>query len=482
MSITGVSLLAEARSTIRLAVPVVAAQLAQMSMGLVDTIMVGRLGKEALAGVALGNTVFFFLVVTSMGVVMAVGPMVSQAHGAGEHEPIERSVRQGFWLAAMLTVPAFLVLWNIGPLLRWGGQPATAVIDAQGYIRAVVWGFFPFLGYMVLRGFVEGISRPLPVTVIAFVGVLLNVLSNYTLMFGKFGFPALGLVGTGWASTIVFWFLLVALALYCRHETTLKEYRIFSTLGRPDADYFRELFKIGWPIGVSLGIESGLFMLTALMIGLIGTTPLAAHQVALQCAAFTFMVPLGVGMAASVRVGQSIGRQDPDGARLAGFVAVALAALFMSGAAVVFWAAPRSIIGLFLDLGDPDNRVVVELAVTLLGIAAVFQVFDGVQVSAAGALRGLKDTRRPMLIGFVSYWLIGLTSGYVMGFVMGWGARGLWYGLVLGLAAAAFLLTRRFRRLTTSGADGSDNPGIPVTDRTHAPTPGARHVELPDTR
>ncbi len=448
MSSQRTRLLTEARSTLRLAVPVVAAQLAQMSMGLVDTIMVGRLGKEALAGVALGNTVFFFLAITSMGVVMAVGPMVSQAFGAGEHEPIERSVRQGFWLAAMLTVPAFLILWNIGPLLRWGGQPAGAVADAQGYIRAIVWGFLPFLWYMVLRGFVEGISRPLPVTVIASVGVILNVLSNYTLMFGKFGFPALGLVGTGWASTIVFWFLLISLALYCRYEKTLKEYRIFSTLGRPDADYFRELFKIGWPIGVSLGIESGLFMLTALMIGTIGTMPLAAHQVALQCAAFTFMVPLGVGMAASVRVGQSIGRGDVRGARRAGFVAVGLAALFMSAAAIVFWIMPRSIIGVFLDLDAADNRAVVELAVTLLGIAAVFQVFDGIQVSAAGALRGLKDTRRPMLIGFVSYWLIGLSSAYVMGFIIGWGAVGLWYGLVLGLAAAALLLTGRFRRMT----------------------------------
>lgn len=437
----------EARSTLRLALPVVAAQLGQMSMGLVDTIMVGRLGKEALAGVALGNTVFFFFTVTSMGVVMAVGPMVSQAHGAGEHEPIERSVRQGFWLVAALTVPAVLILWNIGPLLVSIGQPATTVADAMGYIHAIVWGFFPFLGYMVLRGFVEGISRPLPVTVITLVGVMLNVASNYVLMFGKLGLPALGLVGTGWASAIVFWFLVVTLALFCRHERTLRTYEIFSTIGRPDPHYFRELFKIGWPIGVALGIESGLFMLTALMIGTIGTTALAAHQVALQCAAFTFTVPLGIGMAAAVRVGQAIGKGDPDGARRAGFVAIALAALFMSGAGVAFWTLPRSIIGLFLDLGSAENRVVVELAITLLGVAAVFQVFDGIQVSAAGALRGLKDTRRPMLIGFISYWLIGLTSAYAMGFILGWGALGLWYGLVLGLAAAAVLLTLRFGRM-----------------------------------
>lgn len=434
----------------RLAGPVVAAQLAQMSMGLTDTIMVGRLGEEALAGVALGNTVFFFLAVTSMGVVMAVGPMVSQAYGAGSREPIERSVRQGFWLGAALAVPAFVILWNIAPILRTAGQPAATVADAQAYIRAIVWGFLPFLWFMGLRSFVEGISRPLPATVIAFLGVGLNIGANYVLMFGKLGLPALGLVGTGWASTIVFWFLLLALAFYVRHERTLRTYRIFSTLGRPDLHYFRELFRIGWPIGVSLGIESGLFMLTALMIGLFGTTALAAHQVALQCAAFTFMVPLGIGMAASVRVGHAAGRMDPDGARLAGSVGISLSAVFMACAAVAFWTLPRTIIGLFLDLGDEANRQVVRLAVALLSVAAVFQVFDGIQVSTAGALRGLKDTRRPMLIGFVSYWLIGLTSAWLLGFVLELGAVGLWWGLVLGLAAAAVLLTHRFRRMTSA--------------------------------
>lgn len=448
VSASSAGLRQEAGATLRLAGPVVAAQLAQMSMGLTDTIMVGRLGKEALAGVALGNTVFFFLLLMSMGVVMAVGPMVSQAHGAREHKSIERSVRQGLWLGAALALPAFLLLWNVGPLLRGSGQPVETVAAAEGYIRAIVWGYLPFLWFMALRSFVEGLSMPVPVTVITVVGVVLNIAANHVLMFGALGIPAMGLTGTGWASTVVYWFLLMALAIFVRRHRVLRRYRIFRTLGSPDAQFFRELFRIGWPIGVSLGIESGLFMATALMIGLMGTTALAAHQVALQCAAFTFMVPLGVGMAASIRVGQAAGRGDQRGVQLAGRVGVGLAALFMSAAAICFWVFPKEIIGIFLDLNDPSNLPVVDLAVVLLGIAAVFQVFDGIQVSAAGALRGLKDTRRPMMIGFVAYWLIGLTSGCVFGFVLGWGAVGLWWGLVLGLAAASVLLSLRFRRLS----------------------------------
>jgi MATE family multidrug resistance protein len=437
----------EALATLRLAVPVVAAQLAQMSMGLADTIMVGRLGTEALAGVALGNTIFFFLLLVSMGVVMAIGPMVSQGHGAGDRETIERSVRQGFWLGAALAVPAFVLLWNVAPLLRAIGQPPDTVSAAEGYLHAIVWGYLPFLWFMALRSFVEGLSRPLPVTVIASAGVALNIAANYTLMYGAFGLPAMGLVGTGWASTMVYWYLLLALALFVSRDSTLRGYRVFRKIGRPDPRYFRELVRIGWPIGVSLGVESGLFMATALMIGLIGTTALAAHQVALQCAAFTFMVPLGVGMAASIRVGQAAGRGDRHGVRRAGFVGIGLAALFMSAAAVGFRVLPEMIIGFFLDLDEPSNQPVVDLAVVLLGVAAIFQVFDGIQVSAAGALRGLKDTRWPMVIGFVAYWLIGLTSGSVFGFVFGWGAEGLWWGLVLGLAAASLLLTLRFHRL-----------------------------------
>lgn len=445
-------------ATVRLAGPVVAAQLAQMSMGLTDVIMVGRLGEEALAGIALGNAVFVFLSLSGMGVMMAVGPMVSQAHGSGRKEPIGRSVRQGFWVGLMLAIPSVILLSSLEPILMAAGQPEQTVAHAMRYLHAIKWGYLPFLWLMVLRCFVEGISRPWPVTIITACGVLLNVAANSVLIYGKLGFPAMGIAGTGWASTIVFWFLILALTTYIQIVPTLRSYAVFTTIGRPDPVYFRRLFQIGWPIGVALGIESGLFTCTALLMGRIGPTALAAHQVALQCAAFAFMVPLGVGMAAAVRVGHAVGRGDRRGVRRAGFIGVALAASFMILAALCFVIFPHTIIRLFLDASDPGNEAVVSLAVTLLGIAAVFQVFDGIQVSAAGSLRGLKDTRRPMLIGFVSYWLVGLTAGYALAFVFGFGAPGLWWGLVLGLATASVLLSWRFHRLSKSHPPPESEP------------------------
>jgi MATE family multidrug resistance protein len=436
----------ELRRTVRLAGPVAAAQLAQISMGFVDTLMVGRLGQEALAGVALGNTLFFFLFLVCTGVVQAVGPMVSQAHGAGTREPVERSVRQGLWLGLFLAVPAGLICWNAEPLLRLLGQTDPAVTQATGYLRAILWGLPAILWFMALRSFVEGLARPLPVTIITALGVGLNVMANYGLMFGAWGLPALGLVGTGWASTVVYWSLFAMLGLFVARVAPFRDYRIFRHLRVPDPTYLRELLRIGGPMGASSGIESGLFMITTLMMGWIGTTALAAHQIALQCAAFTFMVPLGIGIAGSVRVGQAAGRGAAADARRAGLAAIAVATTFMVGAAVLFWSAPGWIVGLYLDAQDPGSTAVAQMATSLLAIAAVFQVFDGVQVAAMGALRGLKDTRVPMLIALATYWGIGLSAGYGLGFVAGWGGPGLWWGLVLGLLAAAVLLTRRFGR------------------------------------
>ncbi|MFW5972850.1 MAG: MATE family efflux transporter [Bacteroidota bacterium] len=439
----------EIRATALLAGPVVAAQLGHTSMSFIDTLMVGRLGPEALAGVALGSSIFFFVFVFCLGVLMAVGPMVAHAYGADDPEPIGRSVRQGFWLAAALGVPASILLWNAEPFLRLTGQTEEAVIGASGYLRAIVWGLLPALFLVVLRAFMEALSRPWPVTIITLAGVAVNAVSNYLLMFGVPGvIPPLGLVGTGLASTIVFASMFLLLVAYIVAQRDLRVFGIFRRLGRPDPYYFRELFRIGWPIGITMGVETSLFVITALLIGTLGTVPLAAHQIALQCAAFTFMVPLGIGIATSVRVGQFAGRLDRRGSRIAGFAGLSLSASFMLFAALAFWLAPLEIVGLYLDAGSEEAMPVVDLAVSLLGIAAIFQLFDGLQVSAGGALRGLKDTRVPMIIGAISYLGIGLATGYVSGFVVGFGVRGLWWGLVLGLATAATLLTWRFAAMT----------------------------------
>jgi len=470
----------ELRATLRLAGPVVAAQLAHISMGFVDTVMVGRLGPEALAGVALGNTIFFFFAIMGMGVVRAVGPMVSQAVGAKEAMAVGRSVRQGLWMATGLGLVILLILSNVEPVLRWTGQEAVAIDGATRYLDAIRWGILPFLGFVALRSFVEGLSRPLPVTIIAFVGVAVNIGANELLMFGRWGLPALGLAGTGWASTLVFSIMFGLLALFVHRTAPFAEHGVFTRIREPDRTYLRELIRIGAPMGASRGVESSLFMITTVLMGTLGTTALAAHQVALQCAAFAFMVPLGIGMAGTVRVGQAAGARDEAGARRAGGVAMGLATFFMVGTAVLFWTLPRPLVGLYLDLSDPGNAEVVALAVQLLGVAAVFQLFDGLQVAAHGALQGLKDTRVPMGIAMMTYWGIGLTTGYLWGVRGGGGPEALWWGLVVGLATAAVLLLLRFHWqveraveeevVPSTSDDGDPSVDVPPVPATEEPT------------
>jgi MATE family multidrug resistance protein len=354
-----------------------------------------------------------------------------------------------------------------------------AVEGATAYLDAIRWGILPFLGFVALRSFVEGLSRPLPVTVIAFVGVVINIGANELLMFGRWGLPALGLAGTGWASTIVFSVMFALLALFVHRTDPFAEHGVFTRIREPDRTYLGELVRIGAPMGASRGVESSLFTITTVMMGTLGTTALAAHQVALQCAAFAFMVPLGIGMAGTVRVGQTAGAQDEAGARRAGGVAMGLATLFMVGTAVLFWTLPQPLVGLYLDLSDPGNAEVVALAVQLLGVAAVFQLFDGLQVAAHGALQGLKDTRVPMGIAMVTYWGIGLTTGYLWGVWGGGGPEALWWGLVVGLAAAAVLLVVRFHRqveraveeeAVPAAEDGGASMDVPPVPAKEEPT------------
>lgn len=410
--------------------------------------MVGRLGPAALAGVSLGSTLFFSAMIFCMGILLAVGPMVSQAFGADDEQSIGRSVRQGLWMTVVLSIVAFTFVQNGEHALRLLGQSEVNIEAAGSYLFAISWGIPSFLGFITLRAFMEAVSRPRIVTVVAIVGVFLNIFLNYILMFGKLGFPAMGLVGTGWASSCVFTFNFLILLVVVAKQKAFKQYHIFSKLGRPDPAYFKDLFRIGWPIGSSMGVEMSLFMFTVFMMGWLGTTELAAHQVAIQCASFTFMVPLGIGMASSVRVGQAIGNKDINGAAIAGFTGIGFSVIFMMVAALFFWVTPRLIISLYLDLELPANFEVVEMAAGLLMLAAIFQVFDGIQVSVMGALRGMKDTKQPMFICLFAYWGVGLTSGYLLAFHFGYGEKGLWWGLVVGLAAASVLLTRRFYRLS----------------------------------
>ncbi len=445
----------ESRRVSLLSIPIVATQLGQISNGFVDVMMVGRLGAPELAGVALGNATYFLFALIGIGILLAVGPMVSQAYGAGKHDPIGRTTRQALWLATLLSLPVLLIMWNAK--LPWSlmQQDATTMAYAEGYLQAAMWGFLPFMWFNALRNFVEAIARPLPITMIIVMGILLNIGANYGLMFGNFGLPRLGLIGTGWATSIVHWFMFTCIALYVAFQEPYRSYGVLRKLRTPDFSYFRELLRVGLPIGGSIGLEVTLFSATAFLIGTYGAIPIAAHQIAIQCAAIAYMVPLGIGLATSVRVGQNVGAKDFYAAKISGYAGMTLALIFMSCTALLFFLAPNFIVGIYLDTNDPTNLETVLQVISLLGIAALFQLFDGLQATALGALRGLKDTRIPMVLGFIAYWLIGMPTGLGLGFGLEMGPEGFWWGLVIGLLAASIMFTYRFVHMTNRLKDNN---------------------------
>jgi MATE family multidrug resistance protein len=438
--------IAEIKECLLLAVPLAGAQLSQAATTFVDTVMMGILGSQIIAAGALGAATFYLLISVGSAIMSAVSPLAAEAYGAGRVELIGRVVRQGLWLSVILAIPVTLLIWHSGALLRLLGQEPVNVALAELYLRAIAWGYFPGLGFAVLKSFVSALSQPRPVIVTMIGGTLFNVAANYVLAFGKFGMPALGIAGLGWASALSLWGMFAALAIYILSHPQLRVYGVFTNLHQFEGKGFGELVRVGVPIGVLAGVEGGFFTFVTFLMGQLGTVTLAAHQIALQTAVVTFTIGLGISIASTVRVGQLIGQENPQGARLAGFVSIGIAASFMAMMGILFWTIPGRIVSLYIDTADPANAAVVTLAKTLLGVAAMFQIVDGIQVTAAGALRGLKDTRVPLLIGILAYWGIGLPCGYTLGLGLGFGSVGLWWGFAIGLAVAAGVLTWRFSK------------------------------------
>ena len=423
---------------LRLAVPVVVIQVGMMAMGVVDTIMVGHISARALAAVALGNLYFFGLAVFAMGTLMVLDPVVAQAVGAGDRGAVARAVQRGVLLAGMLTVPVALLLTLAGPVFRLLGQPDEVIPLAASYSVVTAPGVFPFLLFVVFRQTLQSMSRTAPI-VIAILGAnLVNAGLNWVLIYGHAGLPAMGVVGSAWATTISRGLLAAGLWAGARKELgpllwpPRPEIWQWPPLGR--------MLRLGIPIGTQHVLEFGAFALVALMMGWIGTREMAGHQIAINLAALTFMVPLGVGDAGSVLVGQAVGRDDPEDTRGAARAALACGFTFMSLTAALFLAIPGPLARLYSR--DLD---VVSVAATLIPIAGVFQVFDGLQVVAAGILRGLGDTRVPMLVNLFGYWLIGIPVSIYLGFGAGLGPVGLWWGLVLGLAVVGTSLLFRVK-------------------------------------
>ncbi|WP_442679115.1 MATE family efflux transporter [Sphingomonas sp. ASY06-1R] len=438
----------EAGATVRLAAPLVLTNLTQAMIQGTDVVLLGWLSARNLAASALGANLFVAFLVFGMGLVTASSPLLSRQLGRMPHSvrDVRRTVRQTMWAALTVAVPVLIILWHADTLLVALGQDPMLARDAALFVRALEWSLIPALLYLVLRSFVAALERPIWSMLIGTGGVIFNAIINYGLIFGAFGLPQLGLVGAGIGSTITQTAMFLGMATVVMVHPQFRRYRLFGNFWRSDWARYRQVWRLGAPIAVTLGLEVTVFNAAVFLMGLIGTAALAAHAVAIQICTFTFMVPLGLAQAATVRVGLAFGREDRDGIRRAGWTAFVMGVGFMALTACLLWVAPRPIVSLFLDLHEPANLPVVALAVTFLGVAAVFQIVDGAQAVAAGMLRGLHDTTVPMLFAAFGYWIVGLGVAVGLGFGLGWGGIGIWIGLASGLAVVAVLMITRWIR------------------------------------
>ncbi len=434
------------RATLALSWPIILTNLAQMALNTTDVVMMGWLGPNALASGALGFSLYFPVVIFGIGVVSAVAPMVARTLGARHSSvrEVRRTVRQGFWAALAISLPVWLLLWHAEAILVALGQEPELAAGAADYVRALQWAYLPFLAYLVLRSFVTALERPVWALLIVGVAVPLNAFADWCLMFGNLGFPRLELVGAGVATTVVSFVMFAGLALSVLRDRKFRRYHLFGRFWRPDWPRFLELWRLGLPIAATLVFEVAIFTAALFLMGLVGSTALAAHAIAIQIASLTFMVPLGFAQAVTVRVGRAFGAGDAEGIGRAGWTAYAMGVGFMALCACVMLVAPHLLIGAFLDLSRPENAPVVRLAVTFLTFAALFQIVDGAQAVGAGMLRGLHDTRVPMLFAAVGYWGVGMPLGVLLAFRFGLAGSGIWIGLAAGLAAVAMLMTGRW--------------------------------------
>jgi MATE family multidrug resistance protein len=430
------SLRAELAASARLALPVVGVQLGLMLMGTVDSAMLGHLSAGALAAGAIGHIVSFTLLISGIGLLSALDPLVSQAWGAGDLRAIGGHLQRGILLAAAAAVPISIAMWDLRPFLVLLGQTPQVVADATLYTHILVWGNLPFLLFVVLRQALLAMGIVAPSATAIVFGNLVNVAANYCLIFGHWGAPALGLAGSSCATSAARWSMFLWLLVGGR-RALLPVWRGFTREAVELARHLR-LLRIGLPIGVHQCLELALFLFVALLMGRLGVAALAGHQIAINLASLSFMVPLGIAGAAATRVGHAIGRGDMPGARRTAAVCLALGAGVMLLFAAAFALAPHFLARLYS--ADP---AVVGTAAALLPIAAVFQVFDGTQVVSAGVLRGAADTTLPAAIALLGYLLLGLPIGWYLGFGAGYGPRGLWWGLTAGLAIVAALLVAR---------------------------------------
>lgn len=434
----------EFRATFRLAWPLIIAQLAQMALTTTDVIMMGWLGPEPLAAGTIAMTLVHPVMIGGIGLLVATAPMISQALGAGRYRLVRRTVRPGLWISALLSLLFVPILLNGGPILRALGQEPRLTEMAQSYLVFATWAVPAAMLITPPRSLVSARGDTHVVLAVTLFGVVLNAISNYALMFGHFGAPALGLPGAGISTSLTAWMMFALLLAYIVRHKRYRRYMVLARPWKPDWPQFREIFRIGTPIGLTMVAEVGIFAAAAIMMGWLGVDELAAHAVAVQCAAIAFMVPFGLSQATTIRVGLALGRADADGVRKAGYASLAMGAGFSALTCTLFLIFPLALVSLYLDSGDPANQASIALAASYLVIAGLFQFVDGAQVVSAAALRGLSDTRIPMMVAVAGYWLIGAPLGYVCAFWLDMRGVGIWLGLAAGLAVVAVVLTARF--------------------------------------
>ena len=436
-----------ARKTLALGLPLAGSSLAQMALHVTDVVMIGWYGVVSLAAVVLGASSFFIVYVLGSGFAKAVMPMVAAALARGDETQVRRDTRMGLWLSigfGLLVAPVFW--WSEPILLALGQKPEVAAI-ARDYLRVAGAGLVPALCVTVLQSYLSAFGRTQVVLWVTLAAVGVNIAVNWALIFGNWGFPEMGARGAAVATVSVQVLSLLLLGLYAGLLPELRKFHLFQRFWRADWSSLRLVWRLGLPIGLTGLAEGGLFHASALMMGLIGTVELAAHGIALEVAALTFMLHVGLSSAATIRVARFDGRREWPALRRAAGVAVALSLVVAVSSVMLFLTMPRPIVGLFLDMGKPESAAILAYGTVLLMLAGLFQLADGMQVMALGLLRGVQDTRVPMILAAVSYWLIGIPCSYLLAFQAGLGGVGLWLGLVVGLFCAAGSLMWRFWRL-----------------------------------
>ncbi|GHA09331.1 MATE family efflux transporter [Oceanisphaera arctica] len=454
--------IAELPRLLRLCGPIMVAQVAQTTMSFVDTVMAGQVSATDLAAVAVATSFWLPLILLVQGVIMALTPIISQLNGARRHGDVAAAVHQGFWLTILVTLPVMLALYYSPQALHWMDVEPLLAEKTTGYLHGILWGMPAYALYQVLRNFSEGLSHTMPTMVIGFIGLAVNIPANYILIHGKLGMPALGGVGCGYASALVFWAMLVAMVVYTRSSPLLQSFTIFTRLSAPDWPQIGRLFRLGFPIAMAIFCEVTLFTVVALLLSPLGSEVVAGHQVAINFSSMIFMIPLSLGMAMTIRVGHSLGENKADQARIISIAGIVFGALLAVLTALATILGRHWIIALYTD-----NAAVQQLAASLLLLASFYQIFDSAQVISAAALRGYKDTQAIFYITFVAYWLCGLPAGMVLGLtdwlVPAMGPHGFWVGFLIGLSVAALMLIWRLRIIYVR-VEHRNRAGLPLVD------------------